>query len=190
MYCTFAGMPLLPTLAALTALAPRTTLQAHRDAGFPLRDLRLQQPWKDGPEAGAAGPHLLSVNEYRPHRLRDVAPIARYSAELSDGLRTTPGFLGIATAVAPRGLITYSLSIWTDEATLRAFTISPLHRRVMTEYRTRGYLRHVHWWGQFTTIGAGMAEATRRLDAGEGRRVGEPHDRWARGDAARLRAVA
>jgi hypothetical protein len=183
-------MALLPTLAALTALAPRTTLTAHRDAGFPLRDLRLQQPWTDGPDAGAPGPHILSVNEYRPHRLRDVAPIARYSKELTQQLSTTDGFYGIATAVAPRGLITYSLSIWTEEATLRAFTISPLHRHVMNEYRTRGYLRHIHWWGAFTTIGAGMAEATRRLDAGEGRRVGEPHDRWARHDAARLSVAA
>jgi heme-degrading monooxygenase HmoA len=173
-------------MTALTAVAPLTTLRAHRDAGFPWRELRLVQPWKAGPDADRPGPHLLSVNEYRPHRLRDVAPIARLSAEMIEGLRGAEGFFGIASAYRPLGQITYSFSVWTTEEALRTFTLSPLHRRVMAEYRTRGYLRHVHWWGAFTTVGAGMAEATSRLDAGEGRRVGEPRDRWARGDAQRL----
>jgi heme-degrading monooxygenase HmoA len=177
------------TLAAL-ALAPRTTVRAHADAGFPLRDLRLCQPWTPGPSAGSPGPHLLSVNEYRPHRVRDVLPIARVTAELVRDLRTLDGCCGVVTAYALRGLVTCSLSIWSDEEALRRFTVARPHREVMRTYRTRGYLRHVHWWGQFTTIGAGMAEATRRLDAGEGRRVGEARDRWARRDQARLARLA
>jgi heme-degrading monooxygenase HmoA len=174
------------TMTALTSVTPSTTLRAHREAGFPWRELRVVQPWKAGPEAGRAGPHLVSVNEYRPHRLRDVAPIARLSSEMIVGLRGAEGFYGIASAFRPLGQITYSYSVWTTEEALSAFTLSPLHRRVMAEYRSRGYLRHVHWWGEHTTLGAGMAEATRRLDAGEGRRVGEPRDRWARRDDRRL----
>lgn len=180
----------MSTVAALTALAPATTLRAHREAGFAWRGLRLLQPWVAGPDEGRSGPHLLSVNEYRPHRLRDIAPIARLSAELVDQLRDAPGFYGIATSYQPLGRVTYSLSIWTTEEALGTFTISSLHRKVMNEYRSRGYLRHIHWWGEFTTIGAGMAEATRRLDAGEGRRVGEPQDRWAHRDEQRLRQLA
>jgi hypothetical protein len=41
----------------------------------------------------------------------------------------------------------------------------------------------------FTTIGAVVAEATLRLDAGEGRRVGEARDRWARRDQRRLAQI-
>ena len=74
---------LRPTLAALTAVSPAVTLRAHRDSGFGLRELRIYQPWQPGPSAGSPDPHLLSVNEYRPHLLRDVAPIARISAELA-----------------------------------------------------------------------------------------------------------
>jgi hypothetical protein len=156
------------------------------EAGFGLGGLRLYQPWKPGPSEGAPGPHLLSVNEYRPHRLRDVVPIARISAVLVRQVVEIEDAIGIATSYQPLGRVTYSLSIWKSEEALREFTIAPLHRKVMAEYRSRGYLRHIHWWGEFTTIGAGAAEATRRLDAGECRRVGEPRDRWARRDQLRL----
>ena len=174
------------TLAALLDLSPATTLRAHSEADFGLRELRLYQPWRPGPSDGASGPHLLSVNEYRPHRLRDLVPIARVSAELVRQLRQMEDAVGIATSYQPLGRITYSLSIWKSDEALRAFTISPLHRKVMRVYRSRGYLRHIHWWGEFTTIGAGMAEARHRLDAGEGRRVGDARDRWARRDQRRL----
>ena len=176
----------LSTLKALTAFSPGTTRRAQRESGFPPHELRLYAPWRAGRSEGAPGPHLLSVNEYRPHRLRDVAPIARISAELIIDMVETDDAVGIATSYQPLSRVTYSLSIWKSEAALRAFTISPLHRQVMAEYRSRGYLRHIHWWGEFTTIGAGAAEATRRLDAGQGRRVGEARDRWARRDVRRL----
>ena len=94
--------------------------------------------------------------------------------------------VGIATAYEPLRRITYSLSIWKSDQALRTFTVSPLHREVMTDYRSRGYLRHIHWWGRFTSIGAGVTEATRRLDGGQGRRVGDARDRWARQDRQRL----
>lgn len=178
------------TIAALTDVAPSTTIRVHSDGHFPLLGLRLCAPWASGAAEGKEGPHILSVNEYRPHRLRDVAPIARLSARLVEQLRDGEGeFYGIATAYQPLGRVTYSLSIWTSEKALGRFTGSPLHREVMAQYRTRGYLRHLHWWGEFTTIGAGMAEATRRLDAGEGRRVGEPRDRWSLRDEKRLSAI-
>ena len=177
---------LRPTLAALTAVSPAVTLGAHRDSGFGLRELRIYQPWQPGPSAGSPDPHLLSVNEYRPHRLRDVAPIARLSAELARQMLEMDDAVGIATAYEPLRRITYSLSIWKSEEALRTFTVSPLHREVMADYRSRGYLRHIHWWGRFSSIGVGAAEATRRLDGGDGRRVGEPRDRWARQDRRRL----
>jgi hypothetical protein len=162
------------------------TLRAHRDAGFRLRELRIYQPWQPGPSAAAPEPHLLSVNEYRPHRLRDLAPIARISAELAGQMAEMDDVCGIATAYDPLRRITYSLSIWKSDEALRTFTFSPLHREVMANYRSRGYLRHIHWWGRFSSIGAGAAEATDRLDGGQGRRVGETRDRWARQDRRRL----
>ena len=175
---------------AALSVSPAATLHVYRDAGLRPTELRILQPWLPGPGAGGPGPHLLSVNEYRPHRFRDALPIARLSAVLARQLMAEPDFVGIATGYQPLGQITYSLTIVSSEETLRTFTVSPLHRRAMSEYRSRGYLRHIHWWGEFTTIGAGMAEATRRLDAGEGRRVGEPRDDWARSDRRRLAALA
>lgn len=174
------------TALAGLSLSPRLTLEAHAEADFGIRRFRIYQPWRSGPSDGAPGPHLLSVNEYRPHRLADVVPVSRLTDQLIDQLVEMEGVVGIATAYQPLGRVTYSLSIWKSEDARRAFTVSPLHRRVMVDYRSRGYLRHIHWWGEHTTVGAGMAEATRRLDAGEGRRVGDARDRWARRDARLL----
>jgi len=173
------------TLVALASVSPAVTLRARSESGHAARDFRIYGPWRGGPSEGTRGPHLLSVNEYRPHRLADLPPIARLSAELIEELVEMEDAVGIATSYQPLGRITYSLSVWKSEDALRTFTLSPLHRRVMAEYRSRGYLRHIHWWGEYTTIGAGAAEATRRLDRGEGRRVGEARDTWARRDQAR-----
>ena len=167
-------------------VSPSATLRAHRDAGLPLGELRLYQRWAVGPASPERGPHLISVNEYRPHRYLDVVPIARIADELKDQVVAMPEAVGVTSAWQPSGGITYSLSLWRTEGALREFTLSRDHRQVMRDYRSRGYLRHVHWWGEHVSIGASMAEARRRLDAGEGRRVGEPRDRWARRDQARL----
>jgi hypothetical protein len=150
------------------------------------RDFRIYQAWQPGPSHGSPGPHLLSVNEYRPHRLRDVLPIARISAVLVRQVVEMEDAVGIVTSYQPLGRITYSLSVWKSEDALREFTVSRDHRQVMRDYRSRGYLRHIHWWGEHVSTGASMAEARSRLDAGEGRRAGEPRCRWARRDAERL----
>ena len=151
-----------------------------------LTNLRVYQPWYSGTTHGTPGPHLLSVNEYRPHRLLDVVAITRIGAELRHQVLAMPESVGIVTSYQPYGRITYSLSLWTSEEALRRFTISRDHRQVMRDYRSRGYLRHIHWWGEHDSVGASMTEARRRLDAGEGRRVGEARDRWARADQGRL----
>ena len=167
-------------------ISPPTTLRAHRDGGFPLVELRLYQRWPAGPASRERGPHLISVNEYRPHRYVDVVPIARIADELKDQVVAMPDAVGITSAWQPFGGITYSLSLWRSEEALREFTLSRDHRRVMRDYRSRGYLRHVHWWGEHRSIGSSFAEARRRLDGGEGRRVGEARDPWARRDRQRL----
>jgi hypothetical protein len=151
-----------------------------------IADFRIYQPWRPGPSHGSPGPHLLSVNEYRPHRLLDLLPIARISAVLIRQVIEMEDAVGIVTSYQPLGRITYSLSVWKSEAALREFTVSPDHCQVMRDYRSRGYLRHIHWWGEHVSIGASMAEACSRLDAGEGRRVGAARSRWARHDQRRL----
>lgn len=176
--------------AGALRVSAATTLRAHAQSGFPARELRLYRPWY--PASGSALPEriLLSVNEFRPHRFRDVVPVAVISARLEQQVLRTDGALGIVTAYQPWGRITYSLSLWSGEAALEEFTGSPEHVAVMNTYRSRGYLRHIHWWGRHHSIGASMAEARRRLDAGQGRRAGAPRDGWARWDRRRLSAAS
>lgn len=180
----------VPRTVKALGMSPSTTIQANREAGFRLADFRSYQRWHPGPSHETPGPYLLSVNEYRPHRLSDVLTIARISVELKDQVLQMDDAVGIVTAYQPLGRITYSLSLWKSENALREFTLSPDHRKIMRRYRSRGYLRHIHWWGQHLSIGASMAEARERLDAGEGRRVGEPRSRWAHRDQARLAQLA
>jgi Domain of unknown function (DUF3291) len=149
---------------------------------------RIYQAWQPGPSHGSSGPHLLSVNEYRPHRLVDLLPIARISAVLVRQVIELEDAVGIVTSYQPIGRITYSLSVWKSEDALREFTVSPDHLQVMRDYRSRGYLRHIHWWGEHVSTRASMAEARSRLDAGQGRRVGEARSRWARRDQQYLSA--
>lgn len=171
-------------------LSAATTLRAHAQSGFGASDFRLYRPWCH--TATTAWPEriLLSVNEFRPHRLSDLVPVATISVRLEKQVLRTDGALGIVTSYQPWGRITYSLSLWADADALEEFTGSPEHVVVMNTYRSRGYLRHIHWWGRHRSIGESMAEAHRRLDAGEGRRVGEPRDRWARRDQQRMAAAA
>lgn len=165
-------------------------MRAHADSGFGVGEFRLYRPSHTATGAPLSDRVLLSVNEFRPHRLTDVVPVAAISARLEQQVLRTEGALAIATSYQPWGRITYSLSLWSDEQALENFTGSPEHVAVMNTYRTRGYLRHIHWWGHHRSIGASMAEARRRLDAGEGRRAGEPRNRWARRDNRRMAALA
>lgn len=170
-------------------ISPAITRRAHADSGFDARDFRLYRPWYPAGTQPWPDRILLSVNEFRPHRRADLIPVATISARLEKQVLDTPGALGIVTSYQPWGRITYSLSLWTDEAALAEFTGSPDHVEVMNTYRSRGYLRHIHWWGRHRSIGESMAEARRRLDAGQGRRVGDPRDPWARRDHRRCTGV-
>lgn len=183
----FAGRARL--MAAAVTVSPAMTWRVHRDAGAGRENFRLCLPWRPGP-AGGAGRVLISVNEYRPHVLADVPGIALAAADLVENeVLANDGAVGIISAYGPRRRITYSLSVWRSAEALREFTIAPAHRAIMNEYRSRGYLRHVHWWGIHRSAGASLAEAARRLDQGEGRRVGAARDPWARADQDRLAAL-
>lgn len=176
-------------LAAAMQVSPAATWRARRDGDFERGDLRLCAAWRGG-TAGDAGTVVMSVNEYRPHALADVPRVALAAMSLIENeIQPVDGAIGIISAVDPLRHITYSLSVWRSVEALREFTVTPAHLTVMREYRSRGYLRHIHWQGSYRSAGAAMAEATRRLDQGEGRRVGDARDRWARADQARIAAL-
>lgn len=175
--------------ARAIGVSPSTTWQVRRDAVFARGDVRLCQRWHAGPAQNGERV-LISVNEFRPHAGKDVFGIGFSAAELVEKeVLVNAGAVGIVSAYDPLRRITYSLSVWCGEEALKEFTIAPAHLEIMREYRSRGYLRHIHWWGVHRSIGASMAEATQRLDRGEGRRVGTASDPWARADQARLAAV-
>lgn len=127
---------------------------------------------------------LISFTEYRPYALTDLPGIARAADRLTDLALEIEGAVGLTTYFQPRRLCVGSLSAWTDEDALREFIAIPYHVTIMKRYRDRGHLRASRWSSDTVAIGAAFVEGERRVDAGEGRKVGEP----AAGVALRRRA--
>ena len=141
--------------------------------GRRIRDLRLRTRWKAGPAAGSAGPVMLSLTQYTPHRLGDLLDVWRAADRLGDELVGIEGAHGVATYFQPIRRRLGSLSVWTGDSGLAAFVGLPYHREIMRRYRPRGLpLRSAKWWAEdFSGLGAAMAEGQRLLDASPDRRV-------------------
>jgi hypothetical protein len=144
----------------------------HRLAGSRAKDFRVLATWKAGPAADSSGPFLISLTQYRPHRLSDLFGIWRAADRLGDELVKLDGAHGVVTYLQPGWGRAGSLSIWTDEAGLTAFVDLPEHRETMRRYRSRGApLRSAKWWSEPVGLGVAMAEGQHLLDASEDRRV-------------------
>jgi hypothetical protein len=147
----------------------------HAAAGSPSRDFRLLAGWKPGPAAGAAGPLMISLTQFTPHRLADLFDIWRRADCLGDELVELDGACGVLTYFQPGRRCVGSLSAWTEEGGLAAFVGLPDHREVMRRYRPRGLpLRSAKWWADELRIGPALAAGQRLLDASRDRRVTLP----------------
>ena len=150
----------------------RQSLREHAAGSSPTRDWRLLATWKAGSAASEAGPLLVSLTQYTPHRLSDLFDIWRTADILGDELTGMDHAYGVVTYLQPGRRRVGSLSVWTDESGLRAFVGLPYHCEVMRKYRPRGLpLRSAKWWSDDFRLGIAMAEGQDLLDASQDRRV-------------------
>jgi hypothetical protein len=137
-----------------------------------MRDFRLLATWKDGPMINEAGPFMISLTQYTPHRLSDLFNIWQTADFLGDELAGMDDAYGVVTYFQPGRRRVGSLSVWTEESGLGAFVRLPYHREIMRKYRPRGLpLRSAKWWSEKFNLSAAMVEGQNLLDTSQDRRV-------------------
>ena len=106
---------------------------------------RLNALWKTGALDPGPGPVHVSMNDYLIHRLRDVPRVAREGLRLRRHWPETAGALGLWMASFRGGRRQVSISVWRAPEDLQRFVRSPVHRRIMQEFRDAGALYTNAW---------------------------------------------
>jgi hypothetical protein len=105
----------------------------------------LRTRWIAGPAAGAAGPVLISVTDFRAARRRDLPAIHRAGLRLRRDWPRLTGAVGMWLWAAPWQGRCGSVSVWRDEQALYRFVARPDHVEIMRRYRGRGSIRSTTW---------------------------------------------
>jgi hypothetical protein len=123
-------------------------------------------PWRPGPAAGSEGPVVVSLTDFRAHRLRDLPGIYGSGVRLREGWYAMPGAIGLWLWGQPlqrgRG---GSVSVWQSEADLRRFVALPAHLAIMRKYRALGTLKSATWQMECFTPSAARTAARERMRA-------------------------
>jgi hypothetical protein len=136
-------------------------------------------PWEPGPEDGTDGPVVVSFTEFTMHSISALPGIVRSGARLRLGWYGLPGAVGLYLWADPFGRRTGSVSVWTDRRALARWVRLPLHRKIMSRYRSRGTVRSAVWENERLDLGAIRGRA-KRMIAGLERPSGAPVDQAAR----------
>lgn len=124
---------------------------------------RLWLPWRSGPVSADGQPALMSLTDFRAHRLRDLPGVYLAGLRLREGWYAMPGALGLWLWGEPLEGRGGSLSVWESEADLRRFVALPVHLAIMRRYRTRGSVESSSWRTESFDAVAARAEAERLL---------------------------
>jgi hypothetical protein len=101
--------------------------------------------WKAGPQVAVSGPVLVSFTDFKVDGFSDLPAAVRAGFALRQGWSEMPGAVGMWLWTAPLQRRCGSLSIWTDEASLRAFVKTPDHLAIVRAYRGRGAMQSQMW---------------------------------------------
>jgi hypothetical protein len=120
-------------------------------------------PWREGPEAGHDGEVIVSLTEFHAAHARDMPAIYLAGLRLREGWYAMPGAVGMSLWGDPLGLRGGSLTVWREQADLRAFVGLPAHVAIMRRYRERGRIESATWELERCEPGCLKAEAVARL---------------------------
>jgi hypothetical protein len=122
--------------------------------------------WRPGPTAEGEGAVVVSLTDFRAHRLRDLPGIYWSGLRLREGWYAMPGAIGLWLWGQPlnrgRG---GSVSVWQSETDLRRFVALPAHLAIMRKYRALGTLNSATWQMDHFTLPAARAAAQQRIRA-------------------------
>lgn len=123
-------------------------------------------PWRPGPAPAGDGGVVVSLTDFRAHRLRDLPGIYWNGLRLREGWYAMPGAIGLWLWGRPlergRG---GSVSVWRSEADLRRFVGLPAHLAIMRKYRALGTLNSATWEMDRFSLQAARAAAQQRIGA-------------------------
>jgi hypothetical protein len=91
-------------------------------------------PWTTGTDT-PTGPTVVMASRLELRRRRDVPAFLLASLRLRRAFRGATGSIGLGLAAQPWSRTFWTLSTWTTQADLRAYSASPLHRAVMRRFR-------------------------------------------------------
>jgi hypothetical protein len=126
-------------------------------------DLISKTPWQPGAAAGADGPVLISLTDYRADNWRDVPGIVTRGLRLRRAWPELDGAVGLWLWQQPFRKRSGSVSAWTSEDALMEFVRWPVHVAIMRRYRTRGKLESAMWEMDQLVRSELWPEAERRL---------------------------
>jgi hypothetical protein len=129
-------------------------------------------PMKPGPVVLGDAPVTVSATCLRWRRTVDLAALALPSLRMRAAWPEVEGAVGLAIAVEPLRVATWSLSVWHDEEDLRRFLGSPAHVAAMKAHRRRlSSSASTCWRTECFVLGEAWREAKRRLSHPGDRRV-------------------
>jgi len=105
----------------------------------------LWSKWKAGPQADVSGRVLVSFTDFTANGFLDLPGAVRAGFALRAAWPRMPGAVGMWLWTAPLQKRCGSLSVWTDEAALRAFVRTPAHVAIVRAYRGRGTMHSRMW---------------------------------------------
>jgi heme-degrading monooxygenase HmoA len=106
----------------------------------------------------------VSATRFTYARGADLVTVAREARRLARTWPSREGAVGLRTAAQPLRRRTYSLSVWTSHAALRAFLRSPEHVRLVSAHRRRLIAsRSVVWEMDAAALGGAWEIGQERL---------------------------
>jgi|GEM_PF-1087265 len=105
----------------------------------------LWSKWKAGPQADVSGRVLVSFTDFTANGFLDLPGAVRAGFALRAAWPEMAGAVGMWLWTVPLSKRCGSLSVWTDEAALRAFVRTPAHVAIVRAYRGRGTMQSQMW---------------------------------------------
>ncbi|MFZ6768015.1 hypothetical protein ACO0LM_13130 [Undibacterium sp. Di26W] len=101
--------------------------------------------WMPGPAVMATGKLLVSFTDFKVNRFLDLPQAALAGFDLRRGWADMDGAVGMWLWFMPTQKRCGSLTVWTDEVSLRQFVRSPEHMVIVKAYRNRGSMNSSTW---------------------------------------------
>lgn len=127
----------------------------------------LRAPWRPGPAAGADGPVLISVTDFRLTSARDLPGAYLAAMRLHRAWPDLQGAVGLWLWGQPLRRRSGAVSVWQDQEALRDFVTWPVHVAIMRKYRPAGKLTSTSWQAERFVPAEVWRSAKRHLAANE-----------------------